>query len=99
MSSQNSNDIKEFSLLAPDRNGKYFTISGNTSNDLSVDFIVESLTRNSAEKSAISNILCNMPVDKAIIDYRSAIYSELSSAKNFTIYSMPCAFTCRILHI
>lgn len=78
MSSQNSNDIKEFSLLAPDRNGKYFTISGNTSNDLSVDFIVESLTRNSAEKSAISNILCNMPVDKAIIDYRSAIYSELS---------------------
>ena len=77
MSSQNSNDIKEFSLLAPDRNGKYFTISGNTSNDLSVDFIVESLTRNSAEKSAISNILCNMPVDKAIIGYRSAIYSEI----------------------
>lgn len=76
----NNNDIREFSLLAPSSSDNYFDLSENTANDLSVDFIAESITCNSTEKAIISRILLHMPIDERIINYRRTVYDELSAA-------------------
>ena len=77
MYDQAVNELKEFSLLAPDKNGSYCRISDDTVNDLSVDFIVDSISHNSTEKKVISKILLKMPVDEKIISYRREVYREL----------------------
>ena len=70
-------DIKSFSLLAPNENSGTFRLSGNTANDLSVDFIAESISGSSAEESVLKRILIEMPTDVETINYRRAVYSEL----------------------
>ena len=70
-------DIRRFSLLTPDEGAKYFDISGNTANDLSVDMIAESISKNTTEKGAIKKILLAMPVEEDVISYRREIYNEL----------------------
>ena len=80
MQDKSTNDIREFSLLAPESSDRYFDLSGNTANDLSVDLIAQSITSNSTEKNIISRILLDMPTDERIINYRRAVYTELSSS-------------------
>ncbi|WP_051530646.1 MutS-related protein [Ruminococcus flavefaciens] len=77
MSEQNTNELREFSLLAPHKDGSYSRLSSDTENDLSVDFLVESISRNSGERKVIKDILLDMPIDEKIISYRRAVYTEL----------------------
>ena len=77
MSEQNTNELREFSLLAPHKGGSYSRLSSDTENDLSVDFLVESISRNSGERKVIKDILLDMPIDEKIISYRRAVYTEL----------------------
>ena len=67
---------KPFSLLSPSEK-QGFDLSGNTATDLDIDFITENITKNKAEKDALTQILLDMPVDKEVIDYRRSIYSDL----------------------
>lgn len=77
MSEHNTNELREFSLLAPHKDGSYSRLSSDTENDLSVDFLVESISRNSGERKVIKDILLDMPIDEKIISYRRAVYTEL----------------------
>lgn len=77
MSNKNLSGIYQLSLLAPDSSEEYFTVSDNTINDLSVDFLADSISYNSSEKTIITKILARMPASEKIINYRSAVYSEL----------------------
>ena len=77
MSEHNTNELRAFSLLAPDKGGNYSLLSSDTENDLSVDFLVESISRNSNERKVIKDILLKMPADERIISYRRAVYTEL----------------------
>ncbi|MBP5577959.1 MAG: hypothetical protein J6X56_00535 [Ruminococcus sp.] len=77
MSENNIDELREFSLLAPDKGGSYSKLSNDTINDLSVDFLVESISRNSNEQGMIKNILIDMPADEKIISYRRAVYADL----------------------
>ncbi|MBQ6035660.1 MAG: hypothetical protein IJL33_09175 [Ruminococcus sp.] len=77
MSEHNANELREFSLLAPHKDGSYSRLSSDTENDLSVDFLVESISRNSGERKVIKDILLDMPIDEKIISYRRAVYTEL----------------------
>lgn len=77
MSEHNTNELRAFSLLAPDKGGSYSLLSSDTENDLSVDFLVESISRNSNERKVIKDILLKMPADERIISYRRAVYTEL----------------------
>ncbi|MBR5683810.1 MAG: hypothetical protein IKW96_11165 [Ruminococcus sp.] len=70
-------DIKSFSLLAPDENGGTFRLGSNTANDLSLNFLAESISGNSSEQSVLKSILLEMPVSEKVISYRRAVYSEL----------------------
>ena len=70
-------DIKSFSLLAPDESSCCFRLNENTENDLSVDFITDSISGNSTEQSVLKRILAEMPTDEKTISYRREIYSEL----------------------
>lgn len=65
------------SLLEPEGEHSYFSIGENTANDLSIDFISESISENSTEQTVIKNILLRMPVSEKVISYRRAVYSEL----------------------
>ena len=42
-----------------------------------MDFLVESISRNSNERKVIKDILLKMPADERIISYRRAVYTEL----------------------
>ena len=77
MSENTANELSGFSLLAPDKSGSYHRLSDDTANDLSVNFIVESISRNSTEKQVISRILLDMPTDEKTIRYRREVYREL----------------------
>ncbi len=72
-------ETERFSLLSPDGSGTYFTLSDDTANDLSVEFLADSVSGNSTEFEVIHRILTDMPVSRNIIDYRRDIYSDLRS--------------------
>lgn len=69
--------IRTFSLLAPEGNHEYFTLSENTANDLSIDFILKNMTSVSSEQNMLRKILMKMPISKSIIQYRQDIYKDL----------------------
>lgn len=71
--------IRNFSLLSPAGEYEYFTLSENTANDLSVDFIIENVTSTNSERNILKNILMKMPVCKSVIQYRQAIYNDLKN--------------------
>ena len=77
MSERNVNELREFSLLAPEKSSCYSRLGNDTVNDLSVGFIVENISRNSSEREVIKKILLDMPTDDKIISYRRAVYEEL----------------------
>lgn len=77
MSEHTTFELREFSLLAPEKGGSYSRLGSDTANDLSVDFIVENISRNSSEREVIKNILMDMPTDEKTIGYRRAVYAEL----------------------
>lgn len=71
--------IIDFSLLSPIGDYEYFTLSENTANDLSIDFIIENLTSTNSERSILKKILMKMPICKSVILYRQAIYKDLKN--------------------
>lgn len=73
-------ETERFSLLSPDGSGTYYTLSDDTANDLSVDFLADSVSGNSTEFEVIHRILMEMPVSRNVIDYRRDIYTDLRSS-------------------
>lgn len=71
--------IIDFSLLSPVGEYEYFTLSEYTSNDLSIDFIIENITSTSSERSILKKILMKMPICQSVIQYRQAIYKDLKN--------------------
>ena len=76
MNGTNTADRTFFSLLSP-RDITGFDLSGNSANDLDIEFIAKNISANKAEQKAITKILLNMPDNIGVIDYRKAIYSDL----------------------
>ena len=71
--------IIDFSLLSPIGEYEYFTLSEYTSNDLSIDFIIENITSTSSERSILKKILMKIPICQSVIQYRQAIYKDLKN--------------------
>lgn len=73
-------NISHFSFLEPHVNCIFFKLNNDTINDLSLDFIIKKMTLSSTEQHLLKKILTNMPTEKAVIQYRQAIYRDLRSS-------------------
>ncbi len=68
---------EEFSLFAPSgKEAKYKTLTKESINDLSVDFLCESLTQDPYERNCIKELLINITDDKEIISYRRDVFED-----------------------
>ncbi len=68
----------DFSLLQPNNTDvKYNKLSTQAINDLSVDFICDSLTDDKFEKNSIKNTMTNITGDERVIKYRRDIFDDL----------------------
>lgn len=68
---------EEFSLFAPSgKEAKYKTLTKESINDLSVDFLCESLTQDPYESNCIKELLINITDDKEIISYRRDVFED-----------------------
>lgn len=68
---------RPFSLLAPAGKTGYVTLSETTANDLSLDLLTEKLSPVAQEQTVLKRILMQLPVDREIIEYRRAVYTDL----------------------
>lgn len=67
-----------FSLLQPNSTDiKYNKLSPQAINDLSVDFICDSLTDDKFERNSIKNTMTNITGDERVIKYRRDIFDDL----------------------
>lgn len=69
--------LRYFSLLSPDGCNACFQLSDATANDLSIDFLAAHLSQKKEEIPKLRRFLTRMPVDRDIIAYRQAIYTDL----------------------
>lgn len=68
-----------FSLLYPtDTEPKYNTLSPESINDLSIDYLCDNLTEDTQEKTYIKNILIKISNDPLVIQYRLDVFSDIS---------------------
>ena len=70
-------NIRDFSLLAPEQLKCDTLLSENTANDLSLDFLTEHLSDSDSERQILKNILLKMPTDRQVIRYRQEVYQDL----------------------
>ncbi len=68
----------KISLLFPENcTGKTLKMTDEAINDLSVDYIVESLTNDVYEKNSIKNILTTITDDIDVINYRADVFQDI----------------------
>ncbi|MBQ1389965.1 MAG: DNA mismatch repair protein [Clostridia bacterium] len=68
----------DFSLLHPAGSAeKYKTLTPQAINDLSIDYLCESLTDNAFERGSIRNLMTNITTDENVIRYRCDIFNDL----------------------
>ncbi len=68
----------DFSLLHPANSAEqYKTLTPQAINDLSIDYLCESLTDNAFERGSIKNLMTNITSDERVIQYRSDIFNDL----------------------
>lgn len=69
--------MEELSLLHPkNSNAKYYTLTKEAINDLSIDFLCESLTKEPYERNSIKNLLINITDDEEVIKYRCDVFDD-----------------------
>lgn len=69
--------MEELSLLYPQNsNAKYQTLTKEAINDLSIDFLCESLTKEPYERNSIKNLLINITDDEEVIKYRCDVFDD-----------------------
>ena len=78
-------ELNDFSLLSPSGEYKYFTLSEDAENDLSFDYLISNLSKDTKLQTAIRKILCQIPCDRKVIEYRQQVYSDLKNSE--AIYS------------
>lgn len=68
----------EFSLLHPtDIDVNYQNLTPQAINDLSIDFICDSLTKDTFEKNSIKKLMTSITDNEAVIEYRRDIFDDL----------------------
>lgn len=69
--------MEKFSLLFPKgRENKFKTLTAESINDLSIDFILDALTEEAYEQNLIKRILTKVTDDKEVISYRRDIFED-----------------------
>lgn len=69
--------MEKFSLLFPKgRENKFKTLTAESINDLSIDFILDALTEEAYEQNLINRILTKVTDDKEVISYRRDIFED-----------------------
>ncbi len=69
--------LQKFSLLHPiDKEIKYNTLSKEAINDLSIDFLCQTLTSDSYEFNSIKQLLINITDDEEVIAYRRDVFED-----------------------
>ena len=70
--------MAQISLLYPENSSqKTCEMTPQGINDLSIDYIVESLTKDVYEKNSIKNILTNVTSDIDVINYRADVFEDI----------------------
>ena len=70
--------MADISLLYPKgKEVSTMTLTDESINDLSVDYIVESLTKDIYEKNSIKKILTNLTCDIDVINYRADVFEDI----------------------
>ena len=66
-----------FSLFTPEgKDATYNTLSKEAINDLSVDYVVQSLTKDGFEQNSIKQLLTTLTDDEEVIRYRCNVFED-----------------------
>lgn len=72
---------KKYSLLYPDINASYKTLSAVTMHDLGMDQICKKLSAKEQEQNYIQNVMARMYADPAVTQYRCDIFEDVFQQK------------------
>lgn len=72
---------KKYSLLYPDTNAQYRTLSDVTMHDLGMDQICKKLSAKEREQNYIQNVMARMYADPAVTQYRCDIFEDVLQQK------------------
>ena len=72
---------KKYSLLYPDTNAQYRTLSDVTMHDLGMDQICKKLSTKEREQNYIQNVMARMYADPAVTQYRCDIFEDVLQQK------------------
>ena len=72
---------KKYSLLYPDTNAQYRTLSDVTMHDLGMDQICKKLSAKEHEQNYIQNVMARMYADPAVTQYRCDIFEDVLRQK------------------
>ena len=72
---------KKYSLLYPDTNAQYRTLSDVTMHDLGMDQICKKLSAKEREQNYIQNVMARMYADPAVTQYRCDIFEDVLRQK------------------
>lgn len=72
---------KKYSLLYPDTNAQYRTLSNVTMHDLGMDQICKKLSAKEHEQNYIQNVMARMYADPAVTQYRCDIFEDVFRQK------------------
>ena len=72
---------KKYSLLYPDINAPYMTLSAVTMHDLGMDQICKKLSAKEQEQNYIQNVMVRMYADPAVTQYRCDIFEDVFRQK------------------
>ena len=72
---------KKYSLLYPDTNAQYRTLSDVTMHDLGMDQICKKLSAKEREQNYIQNVMAHMYADPAVTQYRCDIFEDVLQQK------------------
>ncbi len=72
---------KKYSLLYPDTNAQYRTLSDVTMHDLGMDQICKKLSAKEREQNYIQNVMTRMYADPAVTQYRCDIFEDVLQQK------------------
>ena len=87
---------KKYSLLYPDTNAQYRTLSDVTMHDLGMDQICKKLSAKEREQNYIQNVMARLYADPAVTQYRCDIFEDVLQQKKCVMilwkYSSASAF-------
>ena len=72
---------KKYSLLYPDINARYRTLSDVTMHDLGMDQLCKKLSAKEREQNYIQNVMARMYADPAVTQYRCDIFEDVLRQK------------------